>query len=231
MFFSSSLITFCNSFLDEIIFLYLTIKSANFLISNSISLIPKAVNFCNLNSKIAFTWGSEREYKFLLFLFSIKEIIFWDLFIFHFVFKIDFFASSGVLDDLIILITLSKFSTETERPINIWALSSALFKSNLVFLITTSSLKFRKFDKNSFKLQVCGFPSTIAKVLNPKELSICVFLYNCLFTVSGSTPLLRSIDTLIPSLLDSSLISLIPSIFFSLTNCAILSLRTDLFTW
>ena len=76
----------------------------------------------------------------LLIFFSTKEINFWDLFIFHFLDKIDFFASSGVLDDLIIFIISSKFSTETDKPINIWALSSAFFKSNLVFLITTSSL-------------------------------------------------------------------------------------------
>jgi len=98
------------------------------------------------------------------------------------------------------------------------ALSSAFCKSNFVFLITTSSLKVRKFSKNSFKLQVLGFPSTIAKVLKPKELSIDVFLYSCLLIVSGSTPFLKSIATLIPSLFDSSLISLIPSIFFSLTS-------------
>ena len=143
----------------------------------------------------------------------------------------DFFASSGVLEDFIILITLSIFSTLVDSPINIWALSSAFFKSNLVFLITTSSLKVKKLDKKSFKLHVWGFPSTIAKVLKPNELSIWVFLYNCLFIVSGSTPFLKSIATLIPSLLDSSLISLIPSIFFSLTNWAILSFKTDLFTW
>ena len=34
-----------NSFFEEIIFLYLVISSANFLISTSISLIPNAVNF------------------------------------------------------------------------------------------------------------------------------------------------------------------------------------------
>ena len=101
-----------------------------------------------------------------------------------------------------------------DKPIKMCALSSAFCKSNFVFFITTTSLKLKKFDKNSFKLHVCGLPSTIAKVLNPKELSIWVFLYNCLLTVSGSTPPLKSIETLIPSLLDSSLISLIPSIFF-----------------
>ena len=42
---------------------------------------------------------------------------------------------------------------------------------------------------------------------------------------------LKSMATLIPSLFDSSLISLIPSIFLSLTSCAILSFKADLLTW
>ena len=113
---------------------------------------------------------------FLLFLPSTNEISFWVLFIFHLVFNIDCLASSGVLEERIILIILSKFSTETDNPNNIWALSSAFWRSNLVFLITTSSLKDKKLVKKSFKLQVFGFPSTIAKVLKPNELSIWVFL-------------------------------------------------------
>ena len=91
-------------------------------------------------------------------------------------FNKDFFASSGVLDDLIILIILSKFSTDTDSPIKIWALSSAFFKSNLVFFITTSSRNDKKLVKKSFRLHVFGFPLTIANVLKPKELSIDVFL-------------------------------------------------------
>ena len=154
-----------------------------------------------------------------------------DLVNFHFVFNSIFFASSGFLDDLIIFMTLSKFSTLIERPRRICALSSDFFKSYFVFFITTSSLNFKKLSKNSFKLQVFGFLSTIANVLNPNELSIDVYLNNCLFTVSGSIFLLRSIATLIPSLFDSSLMSLIPSIFLSLTNSAILSFKLDLFTW
>ena len=167
----------------------------------------------------------------LAFLFSINFINLEDLFIFHLFFRSSFFASSGVFDDLIIFITLSKFSTDTDNPIKIWARSSAFFKSNFVFFTTTSSLNLRKYSKNSLRLQVFGFWSTIANVLKPNELSIDVYLYNCLLTVSGSTPLLKSIDTRIPSLLDSSLISLIPSIFFSLTSSTILSLSDDLFTW
>ena len=79
------------------------------------------------------------------------------LFIFHFIFDNSFFASSGVFDDLITFITLSKFSTETDNPIKTCALSSAFFRSYLVFFITTSSLNFKKFSKKSFKLQVLGF--------------------------------------------------------------------------
>ena len=164
-------------------------------------------------------------------LFCISLINFVDLLIFHFVFNSIFFASSGFLELLIILITLSIFSTDTDKPIKIWALSSAFFKSNFVLLITTSSLNERKFSKNSFKLQVLGFLSTIANVLKLKELSIDVYLNNCLLTVSGSTFDLKSIATRTPSRLDSSLISLIPSIFLSLTSSAILSFKTDLFTW
>ena len=36
-------------------------SSANFFISTSISLIPKAVNFCNLNSRIEVTCSSDKE--------------------------------------------------------------------------------------------------------------------------------------------------------------------------
>ena len=98
-----------------------------------------------------------------------------------------FLLHLGVFDERIILITLSKFSTEIDKPINICALSSAFFKSNLVFLITTSSLNFKNCSKNSLRLHVLGLLLTIANVLKPKELSIDVYLNNCLLIVSGST--------------------------------------------
>ena len=78
--------------------------------------------------------------------------------------------------EIIIFIILSKFSTATDRPIKIWARSSAFWRSNFVFLITTSSLKDKKLEINYFNVHVLGFPSTIAKVLKPKELSILVSL-------------------------------------------------------
>ena len=67
---------------------------------------------------------------------------------------------------------------------------------------------------NSFKFKILGLLLTIAKVLNPNELSTFVNLYSCLLIVSGSMFFLNSITTLTPSLFDSSLISLIPQFFY-----------------
>ena len=107
-------------------------------------MIPKAVSFCNLNSNIELICISVRLYELFEFFPSIIFINFIDLLIFHFIFDNSFFASSGVFEDLITFITLSKFSTETDNPIKTCALSSAFFKSCFVFLITTSSLNFKK---------------------------------------------------------------------------------------
>ena len=138
--------------------------------------------------------------------------------IFHFLIKRFFLAKSVSFEFLIIFIISSIFSTATASPINICARSSAFFRSNFTLFITVSSLNFKNSDINSFKFNILGLLSTIANVLKPKELSILVSLYNCLLTVSGSTPFRNSITTLIPSLFDSSLKSLIPSIFLSLTS-------------
>ena len=118
---------------------------------------------------------------------STNFISFDALLIFEAVFRREFFASSGFFDDLIILITLSIFSTLTDNPNNIWTLSSAFLRSNLVLLITTSCLNFKKFSKKSLRLQVLGFWSTIANELKPKEDSIAVYLYNCLLIVRSHT--------------------------------------------
>ena len=54
------------------------------------------------------------------------------------------------------------------------ALSSAFFKSNLTLFKTVSSRNFKNSEINSFKFKILGLLSTIARVLNPKELSILV---------------------------------------------------------
>ena len=91
-------------------------------------------------------------------------------------FSKEFLACSGFFEDRIILITLSMFSTETDKPINMWALSSAFLSSNFVFLTTTSSLNLRKDSRKSLRLQFFGFLSTIANVLKLNEDSKEVYL-------------------------------------------------------
>ena len=53
--------------------------------------------------------------NFFLSYLQLSEINFKDLFIFHLVVNKDFLASSGVFEDRIIFIILSKFSTDTDR--------------------------------------------------------------------------------------------------------------------
>ena len=72
--------------------------------------------------------------------------------------------------------TLSIFSTLTDNPNKMWTLSSAFLRSNLVFLITTSSLNFKKFSKKSFNEHVLGLLSTMANELKPNEVSMDVYL-------------------------------------------------------
>ena len=93
---------------------------------------------------MAKTCASLKQYLFLIFLFSMNLISFELFIVFHFKFNSFAFAVSGVMEFLIIFITLSKFSTATDIPIKICALSCAFFKSNSVFLVTVSSLKDKK---------------------------------------------------------------------------------------
>ena len=116
----------------------------------------------------------------IFFFFSIKLINLILFFIFHFLDRRFFLADSVSFDFFIIFIISSIFSTAVANPINICALSSAFFKSNLILLITVFSLNFKNSEINSFKFKILGLLFTIANVLKPKELSMLVSLYNCL---------------------------------------------------
>ena len=105
-----------------------------------------------------------------------RDISFVLFLIFHFFESKFFLAVSVSLEFLIILIISSIFSTAVARPINMWALSSAFFKSNLTLLITVSSLKFKNSEINSFRFKIFGLLLTIANVLKPNELSMLVNL-------------------------------------------------------
>ena len=67
-------------------------------------------------------------------------------------------------------------STAVAIPIKMCALASVFFRSNLMLLSTVFSRKDTNCEINSLRLSILGFPSTIAKVLKPKEDSILVNL-------------------------------------------------------
>ena len=70
----------------------------------------------------------------------------------------------------------------------------------------------------------------MANMLKPKVVCINVNLYKLFNTTEALTSLRTSIVTRIPSRSDSSLTSVIPSIFFSRANSAIRSIKRALFT-
>ena len=126
---------------------------------------------------------------------------------------------------------LSTLETAIAKPISTCALSLALSRSNLVRPVITSSLNSTKEEMNSLIFINFGLPLVKARELTPYELCKDENLYNLFSTTCEITPFFNSTTTLTPCLSDSSLKSLMPSIFLSLTNSAIFSSNNDLFTW
>ena len=123
-------------------------------------------------------------------------------------------------------------SIAINKPSNIWALASALSKSNFVLLKTTSLLCLIYSSKHCFKVNILGSPSTKASIIIPNVSCIWVCLYNWFRITWGLASLFNSITILTLSFLsDSSLTSDIPSIFLSFTNSSIFMIKLDLFTW
>ena len=82
----------------------------------------------------------------------------------------------------------------------------------------------------SLMLSILGTPSTRASMIHPNVSWSCVCLKSWLSITLALTSFLSSMTTLIPSLEDSSLISVIPSILLFLTRSTIFFIRSDLFT-
>lgn len=140
------------------------------------------------------------------------------------------FAVGTSFDDLIVLITSSRLSRAISSPSKICALSSDFLSSNSVLFIITVNLCLTYSSINLNRFNVRGTPSTSASIIIPNVSSSWVFLYKRFTIILGSTSFLISITTLIPLLSDSSLKSVIPSIFLSLTSSTIFSISLDLFT-
>ena len=132
-------------------------------------------------------------------------------------------AIFGSFDFLIIFIISSIFAIATIRPSTTWPLSFAFLKSYFVLLIMMSFLCLTKACSISLRFTSFGWPSDKTVKLIPNDCSNCVCANKLFSNTSTESPFLTSITTRNPSLSDSSLISVMPSIFFSLTSSAIFS--------
>ena len=140
------------------------------------------------------------------------------------------FASLGFCAAFISAITSSILKRATDSPSNKWALSFALLSSKIERRVTISLLCAINALKIDFRFINFGIPLSIATMLIPKTVCISVSLYKLFSITSGTSPRLSSTTIRIPSLSDSSLRPVIPSIFLSLTSSAILVMSLALFT-
>ncbi len=140
-------------------------------------------------------------------------------------------ASAGEGARLMSSITSSTLDSATARPSRMWPRSRAFFSSNAVRRVTTSRRWPTKASIISLRLSSRGWLSTSATMFMPKLSCSCVCLNRLLSTTSGSSPRFSSITTRMPSLSDSSRMSEMPSIFFSVTSSAMRSSSAFLFTW
>ena len=187
--------------------------SAIFLTNSSYSALTLScsnpVNLLNCISRIAFAWSTSRPNLL------IKPTL----------------ASSVVFDFLISSITSSIEPSAIIKPAKMWALILAFFKKKIVLLVTISTLCSTNSDNTSYKFINLGCLPHNASILTPKVVASWVYLNKLFLTTSGLASRLSSITIRIPSLSDSSRISEIPVILWSLTSSAIFSIKTALFTW
>ena len=138
------------------------------------------------------------------------------------------FASAEVGESLINSIIASMLARATAKPSSTWPRSRALRNKYMVRRVTTSLRWRTKASIMSRKFSTLGWPSTKATMLIPTTDCNWVWEYKLLSTTSPISPRLSSMTTRRPSLSDSSRSSVIPSIFFSLTNSAIRSINRAL---
>jgi hypothetical protein len=121
--------------------------------------------------------------------------------------------------------TSSRLVTAITRPSKICARSRALFSSNLVRRVMTSSRKVMKEVMMSLRPSTSGRPPRIASMLAGKDDCAGVLRQIWFSTTSGVASRLRSMTTRTPSRLDLSRMSLTPSMRLSLAASAIFSTR------
>ncbi len=172
IFTNSSFIIFINLVLDLKIDKYSTILTTISFNSSTIFSRSNPVSLCKRNSKIAFAWLIDSLYKPFssdLSLGSPIKLIKSAISVAcHSFSRSNVFASSESLEDLINTITSSILATARAKPTNIFALSLAFSKSNIVLLVITSSLNAKNKSKTCLVLSCSGLPPFKANMLTPK---------------------------------------------------------------
>ena len=132
---------------------------------------------------------------------------------------------------LIVAIISSILARATVKPSSKWPRTRALLSSKIVRRVTTSWRWRTKAAINWRKVNSFGWPLSSATILILKLDSSGVCKNKLLTITSAVSPRRKSIAIRIPSLSDSSRISVIPSIFLSRTSSAIRSISLALLVW
>ena len=140
-------------------------------------------------------------------------------------------ASAGLGAARIRRIISSMLATATARPTNTCARSRDLASRCLVRRLTTSSRKAVKMAMKSFRFSCSGRPPLMASMLAPKLVCRSEWRHSWFSTTSATASRFSSMTMRMPSRLDSSQMSEMPSMRFSRTCSAIFSISTRLLTW
>ncbi len=127
--------------------------------------------------------------------------------------------------------TSSRLPTATDSPNKVCARLRALFKSKMVRRRITSARNSMNASNTPRTLNSIGRPRFSAIIFTGKFVCISVYWNKWFKTTSAIASRFNSITTRKPSLDDSSRISEIPSMRFSLLSSAILIINCALFTW
>ena len=139
-------------------------------------------------------------------------------------------ASSVLADDCMMSMTSLMFCEAMMRPSRMCMRSSALARRNLVRRMTTSWRWSMNDLRMSCRLSVQGRPLSSATLFIDTEACSCVILYSLFSTTLALASAFTLIIIRMPSKSVSSLMSAMPSSFFSFTSCAMYLMSSALLT-
>ena len=117
------------------------------------------------------------------------------------------------------------------KPSKMWARSWAFFRSNWVRRVMTSIWNWMYSSRICRRFNSLGSPFTMASIITPKVVCIWVKLNRWFKTIWGEASRFTSMTMCMPLRSEWSSMLEMPSMRFSFTRSAMLSIRRALFTW